>query len=56
MTKKEPIVALVEKEYKATFHKRCLDYDTTMTEVMKDAVKNFLESHPAKDSKYTGVT
>jgi hypothetical protein len=54
--KKENVGAMVDPDYKAIFMKRCIDHNTNMAEVVRKGIKEWLESHPAKDEKFTGVS
>jgi hypothetical protein len=56
MTSKVHVSTAVGKEYKTAFHKRCIENNTTMSKVLVDAMKEFMDSHPEKPSRFQGVT
>lgn len=47
--------ASLSPDYKRLFKKRCIDHGTTMDAVVKAAIQQWLESHPPRDDKGTGV-
>jgi uridine kinase len=54
--KKINVGVMVDPEYKDRFAKRCIDYKTTRAEVLRTAINNWMESHPPKEEKFTGIT
>jgi hypothetical protein len=41
------VEVMLDPDYKKMFQKRCIDYDTTMSDVMMNAIKEYIESHPS---------
>jgi hypothetical protein len=56
MTNKVNVGALIDKDYAKAFHSRCIEHNTTMSAVIKDAMKQYMISHPGKETKFTGVS
>lgn len=52
MAKKVFIGAEVTGDEKNTFHKRCIDHNTTMTKVIKEAMREFMRTHMPMGEKY----
>ena len=46
----------VAKPYKVGFHTRCIEYDTTMTDIILSAINEFMITHPPKDSHKKVIT
>lgn len=55
MGRKVNVGTMVEKTYRNEFHARCIENNTTMSAVVIDGIKKFMEAHPRNDAKYKGI-
>jgi Zn-dependent protease with chaperone function len=48
------VETMLDDAYKTAFHKRCLDYGTNMSDVLKKKIQEWMDSHPPIGEKIRG--
>jgi hypothetical protein len=56
MTAKKEVSVAVDQRTKLEFHTRCIEYGTTMSAVMHNAIAEFMRNNPPKNKKHEGIS